>query len=383
MKRILSFLALALCLAWPARAQTTTGFTGDTLTVKRTMPPLGPGCFREVLLGASGAFLTRDTLCWVVRPTVPPPVVVDTPKPPIVVVPGRPAPLFEADWSTGPGTNQWAIKDSSKALPFDFCGGNAQVSVVPASTVTITEGARTYPNDFPARMQNVLRVTRNNIDSWFFCKIGTDPTGTTVKPHWPQLLPGQANYWRVYMRYDIPNDQGNISNSEFSHHPIQMPHNSSNFEPTNVFSRTDGTFTWQAYTFAVQNPYPMDKAVLGTFVSPADEGDRLPKFTALRFEWMVRRELVSGYSIAIRIYDNQDRLLYSEDGVGALKGAVKTETANAQSTLKSLDGKYKVDLTTLQSLGIGENGGHHSYTRDVYFYFGGLKLCADTWCGAY
>lgn len=343
-------LALLLFVTSTLSAQTSTTYVGDTLVVK----------------------------VWRVQPVpivVPPPVVVDTPKPPIVIVPGRPLPLFEADWSTATGNSQTALRDMSKALPFDFCDGNAKVTVVSVDSV---------PNkDFPVRMKNVLRVTRNNVDSWYFCKIGTDPTGTTVKPHWAQLRPGEAQYHRVYVRYDIPNDQGNISNGEFSHHPIQMPHNSSNFEPTNVFSRADGTMTWQAYTFAVQNPYPMDKAVLGTFVSPSEEGDRLPKFTALRFEWMVRRELVSGYSIAIRIYDNQNRLLYSEDGVGALKGAVKTETANAQSTLKALDGKYQVDLTTLQSLGIGENGGHHSYTRDVYFYFGGLCLRSDTWCGPY
>lgn len=380
-----ALLPLLMLLAAPLQAQTTSGWVGDTLTVRRVMPPLGPGCYRDVLLGQSGAFLTRDTLCWIVRPTVPPPVVVDTPKPPIVVVPGRPAPLFEADWATALGSGQAALRDLSKPLPFDQCEGQIAgvggdiLHIVPAASINRNDS---FPkNDFPARMVNILRVKRYNVDSWAFCRIGAN-AGVLV-PHWPVLAVGKAFYWRVYLRVDIPNSEGDISLSLFSHHPIQAPHNTGSWEPVNFFSNADGTMDWEAYTLPFSNSFPWDKAVLGQYVGGNQYGQTLPKFTTLRFEWMVRRDTQSGYSFAFRIYDNQDRLMWSEDGAGASKGTVMNERAGGQASLKSHDGLYAADLTVFQSLSIGENGGFYGYKQPVYFYFGGLKLCADTWCGPY
>lgn len=341
MKNWIFFLCSLICIS-RLDAQTSTTFVGDTLVVK----------------------------VWKVQPVpaVIPPIVIppDTLPKPVRVV------LFDADWSTGPGTNQWALRDSSKAMPFDFCDGNAKVAIIPATGL-----------GFPARMANVMRVTRNNIDSWFFCKIGTDPTGNILKAHWPLLAIGKANYWRVYLRNDIPDSEGDISISGLSHHPIQMPHNSNSFEPTNFFSNADGTMDWEAYTMAPNNAFPWDKAVLGAYVGGSQFGQTLPKFTVLRIEWMVRRDTDKGYSMAVRIYDDQNRLMWSEDGVGASKGTVMNERAGVQSSMKSHDGLYAADPVMLQSLGIGENGGWHSYTKDVYFYFGGLRLCADNWCGPY
>jgi hypothetical protein len=94
--------------------------------------------------------------------------------------------------------------------------------------------------------------------------------------------------------------------------------------------------------------------------------------------------------VAIRYYDATNEatggsgtLLWSEDGVGASAGAVMDETGVLQQTMKSHDGLYGADLATMQSLSIGENGGYHSYSQDVYFYWGGVCLRNDTWCGPY
>lgn len=358
MKRFLLFF---LCWSSPLGAQTvdtTSGYIGDTLRLPFT---LDSGCRRYVRLSPTGAYQQRHVGCGTVRLLVPPP-------PP----PASGTVVFRADWSTALGNTQAALRDLNKTLPFDYCGGSAEVAVVPTAGL-----------GFPVALANALRITRNNQDSWFGCRIGTDANGVPGNVHWPQLAPGQANYWRVYLRVDIPNSEGNIlSSSGLSHHPIQMAANTGNFEPTNFFSRADGTYAIEMYTFAQQNPFPQDKAVLGQFTTPDDYGQRLPKFTTLRYEWMVRRELTTGYSIAFRIYNDANQLLWSEDGIGALRGAVMTERGSGQVTLKSLDGKYNADLATLQSLQIGENGGWHSYSQNVYFYWGALAMCTS-WCGPY
>lgn len=94
--RLALLLAFGLLLpvgAEVAGAQTQRGYLGDTLTVRRTAP--SAGCYREVLLGGTGTFLARDTLCWVARPVVvPPPIVVQPPA--------------GSDEPVDPGTYLWA-----------------------------------------------------------------------------------------------------------------------------------------------------------------------------------------------------------------------------------------------------------------------------------
>lgn len=111
--RLRSFaLLLAACFASPLTAQTITGYAGDSLKPRaRVMPASGPGCYRDALLTPAGAFITRDTLCWGVKPVPPKPDTVPTPPPPPPPVAGL---AFRSDWSAATGTSDAALHDSGK-----------------------------------------------------------------------------------------------------------------------------------------------------------------------------------------------------------------------------------------------------------------------------
>lgn len=300
--------------------------------------------------------------------------------------------MFHADWSTAQGITQAALLDNSKTLPFDNAPTNGAVNGGEVLRVVSASGL-----GFPSGMANVLRVTRGSINNSGFCKIGTDASGTSVVPKWAQLNVGEAFFGRVYLRVDIPDSEGDFDSGTGSHHPIQVPHDIGNFEPTTFYSRSNGTFSILFYTFAQESQTSGEwtNAILGTFVDNTTYGSKLPKATVLRFEWMVRRDTSSGYSIAIRVYDatteasgGAGSLMWSEDGVGASQGTVMSNIGSSQHTMKSHDGLYVANLTHLQSFAIGENGGQHAYSQDVYFYYGGLAfwqgaVATTTWGGKY
>lgn len=287
--------------------------------------------------------------------------------------------LFHIDWSTATGSTVPALKDTDKSLPFDILegdfpngGGDTSqnvLSVVPATGL-----------GFPATMANVLRVKRNNVDSYGYCSMDDS------NPKWPALGIGDAQYWRVYLRIDIPDSEGRIPTSPLSHHVPEFPRASIAFaNPINTWSDNDGTYHFYSqFGTGTGTGFPLASLCLGTFVNDSFLcGQSLPKFTTLRFEWMFRRDTSLGYSTALRIYNDVNGLMWSEDGVGAANGAVMTLQGGAQTTQKSHDGGYTLNSTGGQSFSIGENGGWHSYSQDVFFYWGGIALRSDTWCGPY
>lgn len=306
--------------------------------------------------------------------------------------------MFHADWSTAVGVTPAALRDTDKTIPFDYAadfGGQEVMRVVTAASAGI---------GVPVGMVNLLRIRRNNVDSGGFCKIGTNSAGTATSFKWAALGVGESWYARVYSYCAVPDSEGKIlipgAVGALSHHPWQQPHDIGHIELLNDYSYNDGTLNCEFFTGAGSSAAPRDKAQLGVFIGDTDVlGQRLPKLTLLRREMMWRRDTSTTFSCYIRIYDATNEssggngvLLWSEDGVGALQGTV-CQQGQGSASMKLGDGAYgTVSPTTilddLRSIGIGENGGWHSYTQDVFFYIGGVAIAqgptaSTTWIGKY
>jgi hypothetical protein len=264
--------------------------------------------------------------------------------------------IFHSDWSTGIGTTDAIMRDTNKTLPWDARTGNTGILEVVAAT----------GRDFPVTMANVLRVRRPAGAAPFaFCRISQK---------WPAPNVGESLFFRVYLRNEFADSEGVKSFS--NHHPVQT-------DPTGPWqwkfgNNADGTFVLR---FNLDNtPSPYNSWMTGTF-----PGTPLPKFATLRLEWRITRVTSTQYTVHARVYNSSNVLLYSEDGVGATGGAFKSNTAGTQETMKQRDGLLTIgtgDNDLLRNLEVGVNGGP-TFTTDQFYFWGGVMVRGDNWCGPY
>lgn len=270
--------------------------------------------------------------------------------------------LFSSDWSTATGTSDDALRDTDKQIPWsERWGGNGSLTVVSASG-----------RGFPSGMQNVLRVTQYQQDfDWVM-----------ANNLWNLPPVGGSLAFRIYIRNEIADAQGDKGTVYASHHPIESTGVDGSltgaYYAWHFGSYSDGTFP---LLFSMAQPtFPFNG---WTFGAPAyDHGGRdydpapFDKNTTYRLEWKFTRTGSSRYALDMRVYGAGDQtLLYDRSSIYAWTG-------NGQ-TLETSGTGLDIDDSRMLDMRLGTNGGGWTFTSPQYVYWGGFAVCADDWCGPY
>ena len=266
--------------------------------------------------------------------------------------------VWESDWShkRGGPADVEALTDGGKwPIHHDYgCGGsdpcNDMLSIVAA------EGL-----GFPPEMENVMRVS-------FDGHKGSQDV--IVKHQWaaPEE-PGDAIYYRIYMRNDIPGDTRMGANGN---HPYQLGR----------FDRTPEGFTCSShFEFNFGNDDDGDglfSFAIGSFRSgpPTRYFTLLPMHQALRVEYAFLKRAVDQYKIRFRVHDQAGRRIVDSD-TGDM---VAQDEANRRVELRARTLKIPDECIPTQF--IGTNGPATPPERG-YHYWGGFAVCEGGWCGPY
>jgi hypothetical protein len=281
--------------------------------------------------------------------------------------------LFVSDWSTAVGSTSSARLDSSKAKPWTAATGGQSPSVVAAPT---TDPFGHSPrHTFPAGMTNVLRVTHHDNGS----------NGCVAGAVWVGGMPvpstGETYFYRMYLRVDYADDEGNFESILNSHHPVQNNDGGTNVGAWNWLwaSKNNGTF---AIKFA-----PLDATFPKNRWIPCNASKAqqyLAKGTVYRIEWALTKTGTDRYTMDIRIYDNAGTLLFNSDGVGTTPSGNAIRDASSDLTLAATGTGIPIEDTQQAFLYVGTNGSNMRATqRDEFSYYGGVMVRSDTWCGAF
>lgn len=272
--------------------------------------------------------------------------------------PSRGRVVWESDWSHKRGGSEdvEAITDGGKwPIMNDYgCGGgkpcNDMLSIVSA------EGL-----GFPPGMANVMRVS-------FDGHKGSQDV--IVEGQWDAPRDrGDALYYRIYMRNDIPNDTRMGFNGN---HPYQLGR----------FTRTEeGFFCNSHFEFNFGNDDDGD-GLFGFAVASFRDGTPyrystpLPMNEALRIEYAFLKRETDRYKIRFRVYDEGGRLIVdSDDGDMIGRG-----DGNQRFELRART--FWIPDMCIPTQFIGTNGPANPPDRG-YHYWGGFAVCEDDWCGPY
>jgi hypothetical protein len=255
--------------------------------------------------------------------------------------------LFESDWSTAQGTGQAALRDTGKAKPWTNLVDNFNVLAVVSAA---GEG-------LPAGMANCLQVGHlaNTVRAAQVEAVGV----------WPAPAVGETLYFRLYLRNEIADNQGDFTSIINSHHPIQpLPGTCPGSWNWTWASKNDGTFPIGFNTET--NPFPRSRWVLGK------PRQNLLKNTTYRLEWRINRQS-TGYSVSVRVYNAANTLLFDDNNIWDI--ALGATLAAAPL--------HAMDNACLDKLMVGTNGGSWQFTATQYDYIGGVCVRSDDWCGPY
>ncbi|MEW5741030.1 MAG: IPT/TIG domain-containing protein, partial [Myxococcota bacterium] len=271
------------------------------------------------------------------------------------------APLFQSDWSTAAGTTLNALSDGMRWG--NVAASNPNLAVVNAADAGLA--------DWPST--NALRVVQSaarRSSAW--CEI---------KNAWPLPLTGESLYYRAYLRVDMPTA---YSGGENSHHPVEtMIDYNNGYTAGFLWSFAPvGNGRFSIHTGFTGNPYPLANYGLTSGVAM-----RTNLFTGAtyRLEWKLTRQGPDSYTTVIRYYDAAGVLLGSSDPTltpNNIRALGRQDPLNwpLASTVQPLF----VDETYLRHLRFGTNGGTGWVnTSDEYFYWGGVMVRSDAWCGPY
>lgn len=276
----------------------------------------------------------------------------------VQAVPPNGTVVWESDWGhkRGGPADVEALTDGGKwPIMNDYgCGGddrcNDMLSIVSA------EGL-----GFPAEMRNVMRVS-------FDGHKGSQDV--IVENQWeaPQER-GDALYYRIYMRNDIPNDTRMGSNGN---HPYQLGR----------FTRTEeGNFCNTHFEFNFGNDDNGDglfSFAVGHFQSgtPYRYFTSLPMNEALRIEYAFLKREANQYKIRFRVYNDSDRLIVDSD-TGDMTAR---SDSNQRAELRART--FWIPDYCVPTQFIGTNGPATPPDRG-YHYWGGFAVCEGGWCGPY
>lgn len=266
--------------------------------------------------------------------------------------------VWESDWSHARGgpADIEALTDGGKwPVHNDYgCGGtrtcNDMLSIVSA------EGL-----GFPDGMKNVMRVS-------FDGHKGSQDV--IVHDEWEAPKePGDAIYYRIYMRNDIPNDTRMGTNGN---HPYQLGR----------FTRTDEGFTCNThFEFNFGND-PDGDGLFSFAVANFRSGPPIRYFTALpmnealRIEYAFLKRAPNRYKIRFRVYNQAGRMIVDSDG-GDMLGR---DDSNRRAELRART--LTIPDMCVPTQFIGTNGPATPPDRG-YYYWGGFAVCEGGWCGPY
>lgn len=275
------------------------------------------------------------------------------------------APLFRSDWNTATGTTSNAISDGNKWPHIDV--GSPQ-------TLSVTAA----PTGFPAGMANVLEVIPDIGGSCYF--LPSDAMYAAPTAGTPSL------YFRYYLQVAIADDQGDQSGLINACHHVQCSGDSLLTGGTSIWGwnfapRANGTFRFEGHTYG----YPVDNGPYdGWLLVSSGAGSSLNKANTgnavYRIEWKVTRTAADTYTMDARIYDKDDVLVYSGDGVGASIGAIY-QAGNPGVTLATAGTGLSMKDDHLRAFQIGSNNGGLAVDNNQRFYYGGVCVRSDNWCG--
>jgi hypothetical protein len=255
--------------------------------------------------------------------------------------------LFHSDWSTATGTTEAALRDTSKAKPWTARRDNDGILTVVAAA----------GRGFPAGMTNCLRVG-HLAPQVHSAEVSNDNV-------WPVPNVGDKLFFRLYLRNEIADNQGDLSTTINSHHPVEPASGTcANAWSLTYASKNDGTFPFRFAT--LENTSPRNRWILG----PSQAN--LQKNHTYRFEWMLERQ-AGGFLLEIRVYNEAGALLYDKNSI----------YNNAGTLTLAASGLLTMNATCLNKLLVGTNGGGWVFSATQYSYFGGVMVRSDDWCGPY
>jgi hypothetical protein len=250
------------------------------------------------------------------------------------------------DWSTATGNTSSAILDAGKTPPWSAwrtAGG------LPLLNVTSASGL-----GFPSA--NVLRTTLG----------GTNSSDVRALDLWPVPAPGQSLYFRMYVRFDIPDRYGNLGSS--NHHPIQpepgvCPSNWAFY----VGSFADGT---------LDIGWAFNTSSAGFFLSRV-----LRKYQTYRWEWAFHRQPNGAYKADIRIFNAAGQLV--ADG----RNFISRWNPDYTSPLSSKNPDLNISDSCIRRLMVGYNGPSWPSMSDAFTYYGAVSVKvsnnSNDWIGPY
>jgi hypothetical protein len=262
--------------------------------------------------------------------------------------------LFHSDWSTATGLTDAALRDTSKALPWDIVIGSQPL----ANTCAIVSAAGL---DFPST--NVFQVNGD------YAGPGVQPIMTrqvSILPgnnHWPIPAVGQSLFFRLYKRvvYPVPPNPALGNNN----HCIE--------------EQGGGASNW-SFSFDIDangwRPKMQSQVSTRFMLSNAGAAAYLARNQTYRIEWQVHRIGATTYNLHMRIYNSAGTLLYSD--------ANFVNPANGQS-LANAPTLTLTNPETLDGFQVGTNGPgvDPGGTVTPMWYIGCCAVRADDWCGPY
>jgi hypothetical protein len=162
--------------------------------------------------------------------------------------------------------------------------------------------------------------------------------------------PGQSLYFRLYVRYDIPNSYGNLSAA--SHHPLQPePGTCPAAWAFNIGSNADGT---------LEVNFNFQGSSAGFWLNRV-----VRKFETYRWEWVFHRQANGTYKADIRIYDSGGTLVAdANDFISRWNPDYTTPLSVKNPDLSMSD-------SCIRRMMVGYNGPSWPGMMDAYAYFGG------------
>ncbi len=253
--------------------------------------------------------------------------------------------LFHSDWSTATGETSAALLDTDKPIPWDsFRSNSSSYQIVVATGL-----------DFPTT--NVLRTDA----IWRGSPAGAFAGGNRLSNGIPNPAVGNSLFYRVYLRVATP-DAYTADNLT---HPYQDgPSGSQTNWQHEVVTSPNGTWIHRLNT---GNAWPNNR-----WPSPT-----LNKNQTYRFELQIHRIGTTTWNAHVRLYDSSDRLIATDADYNNINNS-----ANLASTPTFTFNNISF-LTGLQIGGNGWAGGVAGDYGFIAYYWGGLCVRTNDWCGPY
>jgi hypothetical protein len=247
--------------------------------------------------------------------------------------------VFWSDWRTATGTSSNALLDGGEWSGQSYSSGT---QVVSASGL-----------GFPASMRNVFRTPDNGFD-------GGDASLCNGSP-----LPavGEAVTFRLYVRHDLKNPGGDISNA--SNHNIQPGVGNISY-----------AWSWKWGLRANDDIDNIQLTALNDNVYMHGLGGEYPPGTVLILEWSFERVTGSTWRARAKLSDVNYRTLGTADTVSAPITDLDVPLQNSPCGSSA----------PARSLFVGWSGGAGWQNVTGYNYFGGVAVAITTpgeWIGPY